>query len=135
MTASGIRFNDCSFSEPVPLADWAPPRFPGLLAILANDPNWAPRPFQPLDFIEFGNNADFAALIKAAKRDGWYVAVLPMPFSTTAQRCWLRDELIRAYNPVRRFDAIREIAEEPPRTRRSIGFAPPPEPAYTGTSY
>ncbi len=92
----GIRFNDCFFTEPARLADWIPPRFTGLFVILAGDPNWAPRPFQPVCLGEFGNNTSPAAW----GRKGLYVSVFPMPFSTTSQRLALCNELIAAYNPV-----------------------------------
>lgn len=107
MSASGIRFNDYFFSEPVHLGAWAPPQCAGLLSILVNDPNWAPKAFQPLYFGEFGNNTppaavlqDCSPLMAAAKGKTLYVSVLPMPFSTTQQRLSLRNELIVAYNPV-----------------------------------
>jgi hypothetical protein len=71
-----------------------------------HDPNWAPKPFQPLCFGELGNNgrqpllySDFARLVATAGSRTLLVSVLPMPFSTTAQRWALRDELISAYNP------------------------------------
>jgi len=102
----GIRFNDCLFSEPVAVAGWTPPRYAGVFAVLANDPNWAPKALQPLYFGEFGNNVpmpalglDYARLVAAAKGRMLLVAVLPMPFSTTAQRRELRNELVWAYNP------------------------------------
>jgi hypothetical protein len=102
--APGVRFNDCYFSEPTALADWQPPKSAGLFVILAQDPNWAPKPFQPLFFGEFGNNA-----AEPLPRHEWlagpvgmhslFVAALPMPFSTTAQRWAVRNELVWAYNP------------------------------------
>jgi hypothetical protein len=101
----GIRFNDCVFSEPMLLSHWTPPRCAFLYTILVGDPNWAPRPFQPLYFGESGNNAPERLLEKvrdfAARLPGQevFMAVLPMPFSTTAQRWMLRNELIWAYNP------------------------------------
>jgi hypothetical protein len=102
----GIRFNDCMFSEPIAVAGWIPPRWAGLFAILVNDPNWAPKALRPLYFGEFGNNSPLAALgldyphlLAAAQGKTLLVAVLPMPFSTTAQRRDLRNELVGAYNP------------------------------------
>src|SRR5690242_12491193 len=91
----GIRFNDCFFSEPIPLTLWAAPKYAGLCVILAGDPNWAPKPLQPLFFGEFGNNTQEMRLPKVD--GGVFVAVLPLPFSTMAQRWALRQELIRAY--------------------------------------
>jgi hypothetical protein len=108
----GIRFNDCMFSEPIALSVWTPPKYAGLFAILVNDPNWAPRAFQPLYFGEFGNNAplqallpDYGRLVAAAKGRTLYMSLLAMPFSTTAQRRQLRDELACAYNPESQTDA------------------------------
>jgi hypothetical protein len=106
MDKPGIRFNDCVFSEPVPFAQWTPPRCAGLYVVLVQDPNWAPRPFQPLYFGEFGHNASLPAfraeqanLAGVAPHEALFAAAFPMPFSTTAQRWLLRNELIRAYNP------------------------------------
>src|SRR5437016_2554029 len=107
LAGGGIRFNDSLFSEPTPLAGWTPPKFAGLFGILVEDPNWAPKRFQPLYFGEFGNNAavhtlvrDYAGLIAAAHGKTLLISVLAMPFSTTTQRWSLRNELIWAYNPV-----------------------------------
>ena len=107
LAAPGIRFNDCFFTEPVPLDAWAAPRFTGLFVILASDPNWAPKSFQPLCFGELGNNTatplernGYGWLLGLAGRKGLFVSVLPLPFSTSGQRATLRHELIAAYNPV-----------------------------------
>jgi hypothetical protein len=106
MQASGIRFNDCFFSEPIALGGGTLPRCAGLFVILAEDPNWAPKPFQPLFFGEFGNNTPVDALLREAARSprgvhgkALFLSVLPLPFSTTAQRWALFSELVRAYNP------------------------------------
>ncbi len=103
---SGIRFNDCMFSEPVAVSRWTQPKYAGLFAVLVSDPDWAPKSFRPLHFGEFGNNAPLAALpldyprlLATAQGRTLYVAVLPLPFSTTAQRRELRNELLWAYNP------------------------------------
>jgi hypothetical protein len=73
--------------------------------ILAKDANWAPRPYQALYFGEFGNNTPETplpanqALLPSCEGDTTLlVSVLPMPFSTTAQRWALRNELLQAYN-------------------------------------
>ncbi len=106
LPAPGIRLNDCVFSEPTRLDGWTPPQFAGLFGIFVADPNWAPKPFQPLYFGEFGNNASASqllgecrSLIAASRGQTLMVSVLPLPFSTTSQRCALRSELIWAYNP------------------------------------
>ncbi len=158
----GIRFNDYLFSEPARISACAPPRCAGLYVVLAPDPNWAPKPFQPVCFTELGNNAPKNAMLEecaglTAPSREWFVAVLPLPFSTTAQRRAIRSELIRAYNPLlqmeearassgdlaRKFDELEKkyqaqtaqlmllLAGNPPgetqRPRRRIGFVPQTE--------
>jgi hypothetical protein len=145
----GIRFNDCFFSEPAPFAGWVRPKCAGLYGVLVSDPNWAPRPFQPLYFGEFGNNAptpegrgNYDALLSAANGRALLVCVYPMPFSTSAQRWALRNELVWAYNPMCQVTAAEPaIQEQPPGSfhwasepskepvRRRIGFMPQCEPA------
>lgn len=102
--STGVRFNDCIFSEPVRLAEWIAPGSAGILAILARDGNWAPRPFQPLYFSEFGNDARHSPESRGVPAGPLgaqlYVAVLLMPFSTAQQRTALRNELVSAYNPI-----------------------------------
>ncbi len=104
--APGIRFNDCVFSEPTRLDGWTPPKCAGLFGIVVADPNWSPKPYQALYFGEFGNNASAAVLLadcqnlfSACQGKTLLVTVLPMPYSTTSQRCALRSELVWAYNP------------------------------------
>src|SRR5438034_11811399 len=106
MVPPGIRFNDCLFTEPTRLADWNAPQYAGLFVILAKDPNWAPKPYQPLYFGEFGNNTPEALLpgkhtpFPGIESDTTlFISVLPMPFSTTAQRWALRNELLWSYHP------------------------------------
>lgn len=103
----GIRFNDCIFSEPAAFGAFATPGCAGLFAVLVSDPNWAPRAFQPLYFGEFGNNTPSQALPFEVQRLQAFahgrplmIAVLPLPFSTTAQRREICNELVSAYNPV-----------------------------------
>ena len=131
--APGIRFNDCVFSEPATLPGATLSRCAGLFVILAEDRNWAPKTFQPLYFGEYGNNPQEYAILQEATRSlkGWqdktlYLAVLPLPFSTTTQRWALSHELMRAYNPscqsgpsnqppselVRRLDALEKTHHE-----------------------
>jgi hypothetical protein len=104
LVVPGIRFNDYMFSEPVPLGNWGAPKFAGLFTILARDTNWAPKPFQPLCFGEFGNNCPGPMAIESirlpANAEALFVSVLPMPFSSSGQRCEVRDQLLWAYNPV-----------------------------------
>jgi hypothetical protein len=101
----GIRFNDCVFSEPARSTDWKAPGCAGLFVVLAKDARWSPKPFQPLYFGEFGNNEPHALTLDgwlppAGRVDTAFVATLALPFSTAAQRCALRNELIQAYNPL-----------------------------------
>jgi hypothetical protein len=103
MVPSGIRFNDCLFSEPTRLADWKVPKYAGLFVILATDANWVPKPYQPLYFGEFGNNTPETSLpvsyaLPRSQGYALFISVLPMPFSTTAQRWALRNELLCGYN-------------------------------------
>jgi len=103
MVGPGIRFNDFMFSEPVPLSAWTPPKFAGLFVLLAGDSNWAPRPFQPLYFGEFGNNAPCRSAFGSSRvpvQGGLFISVLPLPFSSSAQRLEARNQLVWAYNPV-----------------------------------
>jgi len=111
LAASGIRFNDYFFSQPVDLASWTPPQYAGLFCILVSDLNWAPMAFQPLYFGEFGNNSPASAILQecsrvtaAAHGKTLFASILPMPFSTTQQRWSLRNELIWAYNPACQLD-------------------------------
>jgi hypothetical protein len=97
---AGIRFNDHMFSEPKRLVEWVPPKCAGICVILAEDPNWAPKPLQPLCFCEFGNNADLRRLARMPNMEALFVSALAMPFSTSAQRSEVRNQLVWAYNPV-----------------------------------
>ncbi|HEY2016373.1 MAG TPA: hypothetical protein VGH38_22870 [Bryobacteraceae bacterium] len=119
LIASGIRFNDCFFTEPVRLSDWTPPKFPGLFVILACDSNWAPRSFQPLFFGEFGNNSPYAlkecevaGLPGMTARRNLFVSMLAMPFSTGGQRTALRGELVSSYHPALQGTAAGSAPEE-----------------------
>ena len=103
---SGIRFDDYIFSEPVSLSNWIPSGYPGVFTVLIFDPNWAPRPLRPLYFGEFGNNTpaqklyqDCARVVSTVHEKHLFVSMLLMPFTTTPQRCAVRDELISAYHP------------------------------------
>jgi len=95
----GVRFNDCLFSEPVQLAAWRLPSCAGIVAVLARNPQWAPKPLQPLYFGEFGNDAGSRTSLPLNATRDLQVSVLPMPFSTAAQRRALCNELIAAHNP------------------------------------
>jgi hypothetical protein len=112
----GIRFNDCVFAEPKSLAEWTPPGCAGLFAILAENIGWSPKPFQPLYFGEFGNNEPSLTfngwLPRVGRIDALRVATLALPFSTSAQRCALRNELIQAYNPISQVEGVRTSPRE-----------------------
>jgi hypothetical protein len=134
--ASGIRFNDYLFSEPVPLEGWTAPQFAGVYVLLAPDPNWAPKGFQPLYFGEFGNATPASVFFEAAGGlvDGAarnvFVAILAMPFSTTTQRLTVCRELVAAYHPTHQGGAPgpqSHVTFQMPRRR--IGFLPDTETA------
>jgi len=98
---AGVRFNDSLFSEPTPVGIWRPTGCGGILAILAPNSQWGPRPFQPLYFGEFGNDAMRGVNLPVnIRREELLVSVLPMPYSTAAQRRALCDDLIAAHNPL-----------------------------------
>lgn len=144
--SSGIRLNDCLFTEPVDLSGWRPPQYAGLYAVFVSDHNWAPKPLRPLCFGEFGNGAsrgtllaNYTDLLAVAAGNKLLIAVCPMPFSTTAQRWALRDELVWAYNPacqaegqkvspgeiaLRLQQSVAPQAEMQKQPRRRIGFMP-----------
>jgi len=136
----GIRFNEYVFTEPAPLDGWTPPQFAGVYALLATDPNWAPKAYKPLYFGEFGNATPASAFfrdcpgpLKGARDHALFVALLPMPFSTTSQRWMICQQLVRAYHP--QYQAEVELpgpqatfeGKTPPRRR--IGFMPQTETA------
>jgi hypothetical protein len=151
MVGPGIRFNDFLFSEPVPLSAWTAPKFAGLFVVLAADSNWAPRPLQALYFGEFGNNAPcpmaFGSL-RAPMQGALFISVLPLPFSSSAQRLEARNQLVLAYNPLyqpagmpaanelaRKLDELEKRHEEQSTQFRMLlaslnrFFEPLPEPA------
>jgi len=102
----GVRFDDYVFTEAQHITQWVHPRCGGVLVVLARNAHWAPKPFEPLYFEEFGNSSPqldphvpgMGPRHPAASAD-IFIAVLPMPFSTASERCSVRDHLIRAYNP------------------------------------
>ena len=115
MVPPGIRFNDYHFTEPTRLTDLTVPKYAGLFAVLVKDTNWAPKPYQPLYFGEFGNNTPEVLLPRnygfRGEHDAeLFVSLLPMPFTTIAQRWALRNELLRAYNPAWQAKEIRSAA-------------------------
>ena len=73
------------------------------MAILARNPQWAPKPLQPLYFAEFGNNVGNGIAVPRlpddARIEDLLVSTLPMPYSTVSQRRSICKELIAAYNP------------------------------------
>ena len=139
--APGIRFNDLVFTEPVALEGWTAPQFAGLYALLRSDGNWAPKAFQPLFFGEFGNRTpagtffrDCESILRNAGDGALFVALLPMPFSTTSQRWATCSELVRAYHPLYQTEVAMPSGnpmaiEVPVPPRRRIGFLPQTETA------
>ena len=132
LSASGIRLNDCLFTEPVDFTGWHPPQYAGLFAVFMHDASWAPKPLRPLCFGEFGNNAprtallgNYSELLAAASGRKLVIAVCPMPYSTTVQRWAVRDELVWAYNPACQAEGQTLSPGEPKKEpRRRIGFMP-----------
>jgi hypothetical protein len=115
--APGIRFDDCVFTEPAPLAQWTPPKCAGLFVILSKDIHWGPKPFQPLYFGEFGNNDQQSPALNCwlpsgGRVDALFVSTLALPFSTTTQRYALRNELVEAYNPIFQAEGARTSTRE-----------------------
>src|SRR5262249_22512517 len=111
----GIRFNDYVFSEPLSLAAWRPPKCAGVFVVLAKDPNWSPKPFQPLYFGEFGNNASQVEAqdwTTAGGAASLLIATLVLPYSTTAQRWSIQNELVWAYNPAWQTSGARTTTRE-----------------------
>ena len=90
----GIRFKDYLFTEPVPLSGWRAPHYAGIAVILARNPHWGPKPMQPLSF------GDIGELPPHIGRNDLLVSVLPMPYSTAAQRRALCCELMSVRFPV-----------------------------------
>jgi hypothetical protein len=85
----------------VQIAAWRPPSCAGIVAVLVRNPQWGPKPFQPLYVAEFGNDAARIGILPASLcREDLLVSVLPMPYSTAAQRRAICHDLIAAYNPV-----------------------------------
>lgn len=102
----GIRFDDYVFTEARHISQWVHPRCGGVLVVLTRNAQWAPKPFEPLYFEEFGNSAPQSVsqapgigLGQPTASADIFVAVLPLPFSTASERCRVRDHLIHAYNP------------------------------------
>jgi len=89
----GIRFNDCLFSDPVPVGTWHPPSCAGIVVVLARNPQWGPKPLQPLYFGEVGS------LPTSVRREDLLVGTLLMPYSTPAQRRVICSELVATYRP------------------------------------
>jgi hypothetical protein len=100
---AGIRFKDYLFSEPVPLAGWHAPDCAGIAVILARNPQWGPKPLQPLSF---GDISEFPSNLG---RSDLLVSVLPMPYSTAAQRRALCCDLMSARFPVSAAEVTRKL--------------------------
>jgi hypothetical protein len=79
---------------------------------LARNPQWSPKPLQPLYFGEFGNDSRGRLLPPNARRADLLVSVLPMPYSTAMQRRTLCHNLIAAHNPAWQANAAAVPAAE-----------------------
>ena len=108
-----ITLGSRSFSGPFLVPLWAPPRTPGLYAVMV--PGWRLLTFRAL---HFGNCADFSKdglkshpryaewLAIAGTQWNLYVATHEMSFSTPAQRQGAEREVARDYKP--RFRSVDE---------------------------
>jgi hypothetical protein len=107
--ATGIRFADYVFGEPVPFGIYsAPPHMTGLYAVLVPDPTWRPRQFQPIFFGVFDgrrecqlSTAEHTACLRIAAGKGLYIAMYNLPpvyGLTESDR--MRRELIQVYSPI-----------------------------------
>lgn len=103
LVPAGIRFKDYLFSEPVQLAGWRAPHCAGVIAILAHNPQWGPKPYQPLFF------GACSQLPSHVRRNDLWVALLPMPYSTAQQQRDVCQELAAAYGPVTVADLTHRI--------------------------
>lgn len=99
----GIRFKDHLFTEPVPLSAWRSPQPVGIAVILTRNPEWGPKPLQPL---YFGDCGDLAAI---PRRTDLLVAVLPMPGTSALERRALCGELLASCRPVSATDLARKV--------------------------
>jgi hypothetical protein len=66
---------------------------------------------------EFGNNGQHGLTLNGWMPsphgiDSLFVSTLALPFSTSAQRCALRNELIEAYNPISQAEGARTSSRE-----------------------
>src|SRR5262245_53772477 len=100
---AGIRFGDLTFTEPVPLdtAVYAPASI-GIYVLLAPDPTWSPRYFQPVYFGEFGmpgaaqmTAEEQSRCLRVAAGKTLYVAVCSVPPHFAVQVTRIKNELIR----------------------------------------
>ena len=106
---AGIRFNNCTFTEPTSFALAMPPVASGIYVILAPDDSCRPRPFRAIYFGESGNFLD-RVTEKHERFDDWtleaggvantYVAFCPTPLLKEEQRRWVENDLVTRYRPV-----------------------------------
>jgi len=105
-----IIFDEHEFSSPIRIAEWEPPKKPGLYVILKPDLSSSPIPLKP---IYFGQTKNFAArcFLKSHKNykywvketgseDGIFIAIYIMLGSIEEERKTMEDELIAKYRPV-----------------------------------
>jgi hypothetical protein len=106
----GTQRDSVSFSNPVQLKFWTPPKLSGLYAILIPDNNQTPLPF---NVIYFGEAKDFSARGFSGshhKYRDWhihtpagrelFVAICLMPYATDQHRQDVERQLIEAYAPI-----------------------------------
>ena len=121
--ASGIRFADFVFSEPIQV-EYAicPVASAGIYVLLISDPTWSPRQFQPVYFGEFGVNgqpqmstAEQMRCLRIASGRSSYLAVHAVPLQHASEVSRVKQELIHQYVPLGNLDSTRGHAES--RTR------------------
>src|SRR5690348_15846934 len=99
----GIRFKDYLFTEPVQLNGWRAPDCNGIVVLLARNPEWGPKPLEPLYF------GEVSSVPAHARRDDLLIAVLPLPYSSAAQRRALCHELTSSLRPVSAAELARKV--------------------------
>jgi hypothetical protein len=105
---AGIRFNNQTFTEPVPFPPALPPVSSGIYAILVPDADCTPRPYRVIYFGESGNFHERVTesheryddwIKEAGGIENTYVAFCPTPLLKEEQRRWVENDLIARYRP------------------------------------
>ena len=118
-TPVGIRFGDCVFSDPAPLAQFSlPPRSAGLYVILMPDTTWGPWQLQPLFFGEFGperevrmSQAQQTCCLRVAAGRGLYFALYAVPHQHRWALSEIQRELTARYGPIANLESAGNSSE------------------------